>query len=174
MTTWIDNVLSPLKSASSLIQEPIEVRDALKFGEAAVKLQNDILAAQRGALAGQQEQFMLTDEISGLKKRVAELEAWDAEQSRYIAKTVSPGVVAYMLKPEEQGAEEAHMFCANCFHERKISFWQASQELRMRRRVYKCHRCKSEIELEFVPRPEPPGRAVTSGYNPFSRRRMGS
>jgi len=67
MTNFIEGILSPLKTASSLLQEAIEIRDATKFRDTVGKLQTQILAAQQGALAANVAQAEMAEEISQLK-----------------------------------------------------------------------------------------------------------
>jgi hypothetical protein len=155
MTTLVDNILSPLKAAIGAVEKLIDIRDTVKFGEATVKLQSQIMAAYHATFEMKDRESAMHEEASQLKKRVAELEAWDAEKQRYELTQVSHGVFAYTPKPSEPSTEPFHMLCANCYHAGQKSFLQARQELRMRRRVHSCHRCKAEIELEYVPLPAP-------------------
>jgi hypothetical protein len=60
MANFVEGILSPLKTASSLLQEAIEVHDSVKFGDVVVKLQAQIMAAQQGALAAWRFPFFLS------------------------------------------------------------------------------------------------------------------
>ena len=75
MTNCAEGILSPLKTASGLVREVIEVRDTVKFGDVVIKLQGQIMAAQQGALSA-------TERIRELEAQVAGFEAWDAEKQR--------------------------------------------------------------------------------------------
>ena len=116
MSTWIDAITSPLKAASEGLQGLVHVRDQIKFGDAVIKLQTQILAAQQGASSAQSRKMEMTDEISELKTRVTELEEWDAEKKRYKKEILPPGVVLYLLKEEcaDQG-EPVHPICPTCY-----------------------------------------------------------
>jgi hypothetical protein len=122
MPTWLESITSPLSAASEGVQKLIEVRDLVKFGDALGKLQAQILAAQSAAMTGYAREAALLEEIGGLKKRVAELEAWEAEKERYELVALAPKVMAYAVKQTMRGADPPHYICANCYNSRRKSF----------------------------------------------------
>lgn len=140
-------VVGGLKTAFDLTKALLDVKGAVEVQGKVFELQRVILAAQSDVFAANQAQAALVNEVSALKAQIAELEAWDREKARYQLTEVSPRVVAYTIKETERGAEPFHMLCAGCFEDRKKGFLQATQELRMRRRVHRCSRCKDEVEL---------------------------
>jgi hypothetical protein len=142
-----------LSAANDGIQKLIEVRDLIKFGDALGKLQAQILSAQQGALAAYARETALLEEISALKKRVAELEAWESAKSRYERKNVGFGAFAYVLKKSERGSETPHWACTNCYEQGKIITLQYGRPRRVERGPDKwfCPACDNQIE---------PGKAV--------------
>jgi hypothetical protein len=154
MSNWAESILSPLKSASGLLQEAIEVRDTVKFGDVVIKLQAQIMAAQQGAMAAQSDQAQMIESISELKEKVARLEAWDAQKKRYKMKEVALGVLAYALQEGMESGEPVHHICAACYQRREISvlqseFWQPN-----RSEVLVCHGCGSVLYIQGNPDPE--------------------
>jgi hypothetical protein len=163
MATWLDSITSPLNAASEGIQKLIEVRDLVKFGDALGKLQAQILSAQQGALAAYAREATLLEEIGVLKKRVTELEAWDAEKKRYELVALAPNVMAYSIKAEMRGAEPPHYICANCYQVGRKSF--LNQVVRGTNiDAFHCKTCDERLTIDkggppasamYVPRPNP-------------------
>ena len=147
MNNWLNAVMDPLKSANETVKGLIEIRDTAKFGNAIIELQAQIMTAQQGAFAAQARESALAEEVRDLKARMAELEAWDAEQEKYELTEVPPGVFVFALKESEQSSEPAHWICANCFQHHQKSLLQRSG-VRSRRRIYHCANCSNEIEVE--------------------------
>jgi hypothetical protein len=152
--------LSALKTAFDMAKGLENIHETVARDRAVIELQKEILSAQS-------TQATLVEAIGALKGRVAELEAWDAEKKRYQRKEVSSGVFVFVLKPEERGTEPFFMLCPKCYHDGEPSELQATQELRMRRRVHVCPRCKSDYVIGAPIAPTPSGRA-NSDYNIFT------
>jgi Zn finger protein HypA/HybF involved in hydrogenase expression len=144
MANWVDAVMSPLKAAGDMAQGLIEIRDTVKFGDAVIKLQAQIMAAQQGAFAAQAAQASMADEIRDLKKHMTELEAWEAQKQRYELSEISTGVFAYVLKRAMRGSEPVHCICSECYQQAHMSI------LQIVRNTYgsvtlRCPRCKTEF-----------------------------
>jgi hypothetical protein len=141
--------LSALKTAFDIAKGLKDIDNAARRNAAVIELQEKILSAQ-------QTQSTLAERIGELEKEVARLKAWDADKQRYERREVSRGVIAYVLKPSEQGIEPFHMLCPKCYHDGKPSELQATQELRKGRRVHNCPRCGAKYELSGGTEPGPP------------------
>jgi len=141
--------LSAFKSMYDSAKALKDINDAAIRNGAVIELQEKILAAR-------QAQTALLDRVGELEREVAGLKAWNAEKERYELREVSPDVLAYTPKKDKAQGEPFHMLCANCYQCGEKSILQATQELRMRRRVHHCLRCKAEYEMAYVPRPDPP------------------
>jgi hypothetical protein len=113
--TWLETITGPLGTVTKGLQELMEVRDLVKFGDTFRKMHSDVLAAQSSALAGYTRELTLLDEIGQLKKRVAEFETWNTQKQRYELKFLGYGAYAYMLKPDARGTEPPHWACTNCY-----------------------------------------------------------
>ncbi len=131
--------LTSLKVAFDLAKGLKDMDDATRRNAAVIELQEKILSAQAS-------QSALVESVSELKKRVAELEAWDTEKQRYELSEVAPGIVCYMLKRAMRGAEPTHRLCANCYAKGHKSFLQ--QHLNgPRLDQFKCNACGESFDV---------------------------
>lgn len=127
MSSWIDAIASPLKTAGELVQGLIETRDTIKFGEMIAKLHAQIVAAYQGALVAQTREAACVEEIIRLKRRVAELEVWEADKQRYELAQLPPGVFVYALRREAALGEPMHHICQTCYQRGKKSILHADE-----------------------------------------------
>lgn len=141
--TW-DLVTAPLKTASDLAKGMMELRDLAKFGEVVVKLQDQILAAQRGAMAGQSREHELLDQLRDLKSKLAEVEGWEAEKKRYALEELPPGVFVLALRPDAANGEPPHKICPTCYQRGKKSLLHAS-ETKLGRHSLSCRECGTQL-----------------------------
>jgi hypothetical protein len=144
MASWIEAIISPLKTAGELAQGLIEVRDTVKFGDAVIKLQAQIMAAHQGAFAAQALQTAMAEEVRALKEKVARFETWDAEKSRYQLQKIPPSAFVYALKENEARGEPMHYLCQRCYHDGKKSILQ-SRGLHNGLERFHCNSCSAEI-----------------------------
>jgi hypothetical protein len=123
-------------NAFKLVQAFNDVRDATKVQALKFELMGLLLEAQ-------QTQAALVAEKRDLAERVRQLETWEGEKQRYQLTNVGWGATAFVLKPEAQGSEAAHMLCANCFQHGHPSILQYDRK--DMRGAYACPKCKSGI-----------------------------
>jgi hypothetical protein len=152
MSGWIDAVISPLKAAGDTAQRLLEIRDTVKFGEAIVKLQSDLLSAQHGALTAQGREATLLDELNQLKRRISDLEAWQKEQERYELTRLEPGVFVFALKLHMAVGEPTHCICQTCYQRGKKSILHSDER---RNGIYHliCNECGTKLEVGCYVRP---------------------
>jgi len=100
--------LSAIKTAFDIAKGLKDIDDAARRNAAVIELQEKILFAQAA-------QLELVETIGELKKRVVELEAWDADKKRYELKDIWNGSLAYAIKESMRGSEPPHNICANCY-----------------------------------------------------------
>jgi hypothetical protein len=151
MANWAEGILSPLKTASGLLQEAIEVRDAVKFGDIALKLQTQIMAAQHGAITANLAQTEMAEEIRQLKAHMAELEAWDTEKEQYELQEIYPRSFAYAVKESARGAKPPHLICPKCYQDRKAYILQKADATHLF-----CPSCNTRIRFQDRSYPAPP------------------
>ena len=145
MINFIESITNPLKAAGETAQKLIGLRDTAKFGDALIELQDQIIAAQQGALEAQGRELAMSEEIHELKERVAEMEIWDAEKERYELKEVVPGQFVYAVREEVRGSEPPHMLCANCYNHDQKSILQTEIRNPGHHEVLFCQRCGGDL-----------------------------
>jgi hypothetical protein len=110
----IASAVGSLNAATQIAKGLLNLHDMQAVQGKVIELQGVILAAQTSALAAQSEQLSLLEEIRGLKAKMAELEAWNAQKKRYQLKDFGGSTFAYELKPEEAQGEPLHRICPAC------------------------------------------------------------
>ncbi len=144
MNSLIDSITSPLKAAGDTAKGLVNIRDTAKFGDAVIELQTQILAAQQGAFAAQRRETALAQEVSDLKKRIAEFETWETEKEKYELLKLPPGVLVRSLKKDEESAEVLHYICADCYERGQKSYLHSGGQSQGTEH-FTCHTCNSEI-----------------------------
>jgi hypothetical protein len=129
--------LGSLKIAFDLAKGLKDMDDATRRNAAVIELQEKILSAQS-------TQSELVEAVCELKRRVAELEAWEAEKQRYQLAEISPGIVCYEPKEGMRGPEPPHRLCANCYAASQKRFLQAVQNGPSFFR-FRCNACGEEV-----------------------------
>jgi ribosomal protein L32 len=100
--------LTAIKTAFDLAKGLKDIDDTTRRNAAVIELQEKILFAQAA-------QLELVEMVSELKKRVVELETWDADKKRYELKDIWQGSLAYVVKESMGDSKTPHNICANCF-----------------------------------------------------------
>jgi hypothetical protein len=146
MAGWIDSIMSPLHAAGDVAKGLVDIRDTVKFGEAVIKLQTQILSARQGALAAQVRETQMADEIRGLKEQMAKMEAWESQKDRYRLEKLPPGVFVYTLKPEMAGGEPPHQICQTCYQRGKKSILHSDEPGNGLYHLH-CHECGTTLTV---------------------------
>ncbi len=136
--------LSAFKTMFDLAQAMKNMDDAVKRNAAVAELWEQIFAAQtRYAEA--------VERVSTLEEKLASFETWETEKDRYELKKTAAGAMVWSLKPDEQGSEQPHQICTNCYENRKRSILQPKPLNMVERqtggvwpRLF-CPACKMEI-----------------------------
>lgn len=150
--------ISSVKTAFDMTKALHDIHDATARDRAVIELQKEILSAQAA-------QSQLIETVGELKKRVAELEAWDAEKQRYDLAQIAPGIVCYMLKPAMRGSEPIHRLCANCYAKGHKSFLQ--QHLNgPRLDQFKCNACGESFDVHKDSSPS--CHVIQDTWDPFA------
>src|SRR5437762_294468 len=106
--------LGAFKSMYDMAKALKDINDATIRNGAVIELQEQILSAQAA-------QSQLVDHVRTLEKKVADLEAWEAEKKRYQLQRLEPGVFVYSLKPDMAAGEPTHYICQTCYQRGKKS-----------------------------------------------------
>jgi hypothetical protein len=143
----IQQAISSIQTVGKLAKSLVGIHDASLVQAKTIELNEAILGAQSSALSAQSEQFGLLERIGNLEKKIAQMEAWEAEKQRYELTELTAGTFAYSLKSDTAAAEPSHKICANCYSNREKSILQHELRFPGRTEVLLCQKCKSEIFL---------------------------
>jgi Zn finger protein HypA/HybF involved in hydrogenase expression len=149
----IGAALGALKAAKDIAESMVGLRDASAFQGKMLEFQSKIIDANNAAFAAQDERAALMEKIGELKKRVAEFEAWEAEEQRYHLSECSPGTFAYILKKSMANREPGHALCAACFQKKKKSILQDNGKSMIKDHAFTCPECKAEVKTQGQPLP---------------------
>ena len=126
--------LGSIKAAFDIAKGLKDIDDATRRNTAIIELQEKTLSAQA-------EQSELIETIGDLKKRVTELETWEAEKQRYELKDIGTGRPAY--EESKRNAEPPHQICAACYQNGKKSLLQPSTSMYSKHLI--CPECKTDL-----------------------------
>jgi hypothetical protein len=142
MASWTKAITGPLNAASELAQGMMKLRDLTQLGGVVVKLNAEIMSAQRGALTAQQNEAAMAEEIRELKAEIIRFETWDRDKQRYELKEHGEGrAKAYALKENVEPPELPHSICPDCYQQRKPSILQTESYDIGRARALVCQVC---------------------------------
>lgn len=113
--TTLQGVVSSLNTASNILKSIKDFRKIPDLRAKITELEAAVITAHESALSAQLAQSAMIDEIRNLKEKMAEMETWDTEKTRYQLKTLWEGAVVYALKESMKGVEPPHYICTNCY-----------------------------------------------------------
>jgi len=112
-----------------------------------IAIQQNVVELQSMILAIQTHNQQLIDIKRDLEVQIRQHEKWETEAARYDLKQLTPGTLAYALKPEFHSVEPPHWLCPNCYALSKKAIIprpvQSSQN-------YRCFQC-SFYTIEDIP-----------------------
>lgn len=144
--------LGSLKAAYDIAKGLNDLADTVAINEAKIALQNAIIEAQSSLLTAQAAQTVHLNRISELEARIAQLDAWENEKTRYQLQETSTGVLVYALKPNDPAGEPFHRLCPHCFQDNLKSILQTTARHGGGEHV-ECPRCNTKLKLSPFPQP---------------------
>ena len=116
------------------------------------EVNSKLMQANAVALASQEKQATLANQVATLQAELSELKRWDNEIDRYILHQLAPEVFVYALKPGRENAEPPHFLCTNCVSKHQKSILQLTNSGPYGR-DYICHNCSSQLSFSTGRRP---------------------
>ena len=104
-----------------------------------------LLDATAVALAGQEKQAALANEVAELKEKLREIENWEGQMKRYGLHAFPTGALAYALQPGMEQGQPLHYLCASCVDKKQKSTLQPHGRLLL------CTVCKIDIATQEMP-----------------------
>ena len=147
-----------LQAAVEITKGLVGLRDTTVVQDKVIELQNAILSAQSSALTAQSDQVTLLDRVRELEAQMAQMEAFDAEKSKYQLQQVDSGALAYVLKPEADTGEPPHWLCVACFQRGRKSLLQMHGRDPADRSstLFRCPECTTDIRVYYEVAPDRP------------------
>ena len=142
MFAEISAAASSAKIALELVKAANKLANYNELVAAVSEVNAKLMDATVIALASQEKQSTLADEVRALKQELVERENWERESQNYTLQAV--GVegqhFAQVYKPTMQSTKARHWACAKCFQEQKMYPLSAHKRF-----SYKCANCGTEI-----------------------------
>lgn len=149
----IDAALQGVKTLIDIVSGLFTLKRKADIREKADQLNTAVLDLQTNLATVLQERIALTEEIGALKGKLASLETWSREKTRYSLTESPSGAYVYVLKKEFASGEPIHSICPKCYEESKKSILQKSSS-DPRRDWVACPACKAVYKL-IDPPPTP-------------------
>ncbi len=149
--TSISHAMTATKAMKDILEAMVGLRDANTFQTERFKLQSLIIDAQNSIFSANEERSALLERVRDLEKTIAEFETWDTEKQRYELKTIAHVALVYAMKKDADTTEPAHWLCANCYNNRKKSFFQyfthGPPGPDYTKSIWECATCKAQIRI---------------------------
>jgi hypothetical protein len=147
--TLIQGTISGLKAAGDIAKSIFDLKVSVEVKGKIIDLQNAILSAQNSALAANADQQVMVEEIRALKKKIADVKAWEAQKQRYKLTPLWNGpVVVYALKESLSEGEPPHWICTKCYEHGERMILQPRRGINNAYLV--CPNCKSEVRYSRI------------------------
>jgi hypothetical protein len=104
-----------------------------------------LMDATTVALASQEKQAALANEIAHLKEKLREVEDWQGQMQRYSLQAFPTGALAHALKPGMEQGEPMHYLCTACVNKKQKSTLQPNGRLLF------CPECKLSVATQNAP-----------------------
>jgi hypothetical protein len=142
MYAEISSAIASVKTAIDIAKAAKGLSNYNELVSALSEVNAKLMSATGVALASQEKQASLVDEVSTLKRKLMDFEGWETKSKDYVLQAV--GVreqhFAQIYKPPMHSLQARHWACAKCFQERKVYILSAHGM-----HNYKCPNCEAEI-----------------------------
>lgn len=142
MYAEISSAISSAKVALDIAKAANSLSNYNELVSAVYEVNAKLMAATAVALASQEKQSALVEQVASLKQELMKLKNWERESQDYILQAV--GVeqrhFAQVYKPSVNTSKARHWACVKCFQEHKIYPLSASDI-----HTYLCPNCHTKI-----------------------------
>ena len=142
MYAEISSAIASAKTALDLAKAANGLTNYNELVTAISEVNAKLMNATAVALASQEKQSALIDEVRTLKQKLMNFENWKSESKDYVLQSVGleKRHFAQVYKPSVQSSKDRHWACVKCFQERKLYVLSAHKRF-----SYKCPNCGMEI-----------------------------
>lgn len=124
MYAEISAAIASTKTALDIAKAAHELSNFNELVAALSEVNAKLMQATAVALASQEKQSELTDEIAILKDKIRKNEDWEAQMQRYQLIQFPTGALVYAVKPGMEQGQPTHYLCASCVDKRQKSTLQ--------------------------------------------------
>ena len=150
MIAEIASGLESLKVAYDAVKGAKAFADEATANMLKVELSRNILEAQAGLLAAQQQVMESNQRVAQLEAEVDRLKKWDEDRALYELADAGQGSLAYRKRGADEN-EPQPWFCPNCFDRGERSMLQPY--LAAYSRTLHCPRCSADLNVQGTHRP---------------------
>ena len=142
--------VSSLKIAGDIAVGLINLKNVTEIQAKAIELNQKIITAQHEIFQANEAQTALTNQISELKKQIAQMNEWEKQKVRY--KLINPWksqpALVYALKESCKESDTAHWICTKCYDDGQRSILQPQRD-KSHFIILVCPTCKAEISTGY-------------------------
>lgn len=142
MFAEISSAITSAKTALDIAKAAHGLSNYNELVAAVSEVNAKLLDATAVALASQEKQSALMEEVRRLREEVENFQSWNevAREYRLQAVGVEKAHFAQVYQPSGPSAQARHWACAKCFQDRKLYVLSASNRF-----TYECPSCESNI-----------------------------
>ena len=142
MYAEISSAIAGLKTVSELVKAAHSLSNYNELVAAVSEVSAKLMDATAVALASQEKQSALAQQVRDLEQALMDLEDWKATAKDYELKSIGTLDVcsAYAYTPGIQAPQNRHLACAKCFQDKKRFILNTHE-----RHSYRCPNCGVEI-----------------------------
>jgi hypothetical protein len=148
MTDALTALLSAIPALAKAGGDIAAASDEAKRNAQLIDFQRAIIQLQSAIASIQLENAGLVRDKQALEARIAHLENWETEKSRYALVTVLDGLPVRALRKNMSEGEAPHWLCPNCFNSGKKSFL-TSVNGATGFAVFGCASCKTQMQAPY-------------------------
>lgn len=138
MVGEIGAALVALKSAFDLTKTVADIGDQVALNNVAIKLQEQIIAAQLATMSTQER-------LRELESKVDAYESWEVQKARYKLVDYGASTFAWELRADEFDKEPLHRVCPKCFEQKKRAILQFRHRTAGHQDLFVCSSCATEF-----------------------------
>lgn len=140
--------MSGATAAGELIKALVGVKSGVDVAAKAIELQNIIISLQGAVGATQSANAELNETIKSLKEKLAQVDDFQSEVSRYQLTQPWTGSIVYALKESMSEGEPPHYLCTACYQNKRKSILNCA-EVSSGWTKYVCPQCKASLDTGY-------------------------
>jgi len=129
MYAEIVSAVQSAKALGELVKAAHSLSNYTEFVAAVSEVSTKLMSATAVALASQEKQAALANEIAELKGKLRKLEHFKREAERYELEKLPFGGLVFSLKKGMENGQPSHYLCAACMNKGEITIMQPEGDI---------------------------------------------